>query len=186
MSVLADEFPGYTRRAVMARSVLTFSRQAPLRLIGCDSSCSNFVMDKVPPQVDNLEWSTPSTLVPRIRRLFPNVTSKQVHSCLSFDLQIVVSVVNNKKIHLNRGAQQHGKKRLRVLCIIVSVHHHLLKLISRTAPITLESIINTPYSSNVHITNKYQTTCIPASGTCRREKFTFCGYRCGVTWHHVT
>lgn len=38
---------------------------------------------------DNLEWSIPSTLVPRIRRLFPNVTSKQVHATWSQMSQIL-------------------------------------------------------------------------------------------------
>ncbi|KAG0694190.1 hypothetical protein DFH29DRAFT_985319 [Suillus ampliporus] len=38
---------------------------------------------------DNLEWSIPSTLVPRIQGLFPNVTSKQVHSAWSTMSQIL-------------------------------------------------------------------------------------------------
>ncbi|KAG2156290.1 hypothetical protein DEU56DRAFT_906454 [Suillus clintonianus] len=38
---------------------------------------------------DNLEWSIPSTLVPRIQGLFPNITSKQVHSAWSCMSQIL-------------------------------------------------------------------------------------------------
>jgi hypothetical protein len=38
---------------------------------------------------DNLEWSILSTLVPRIQGLFPNITSKQVHSAWSCMSQIL-------------------------------------------------------------------------------------------------